>query len=120
MDRSCASEPEHSTAMRTAGSAAFELLLSAAAGERSKSASAPPARSVVFEAPLLRQPQNGCRAGSEPKAHPAHDAVIRKNLISPTISPFRDQQITASLKRVVRVIDALGFVISVINRSRPH
>src|SRR5881275_1523327 len=74
MDRSCASEPEHSTAMRTAGSAAFELLLSAAAGERSKSASAPPARSVVFEAPLLRQPQNGCRAGSEPQAHPAPDA----------------------------------------------
>src|SRR5437763_8314865 len=74
MDRSCASEPEHSTAMRTAGSAAFELLLSAAAGECSKSASAPPARSVVFEAPLLRQPQNGCRAGSEPQAHPAPDA----------------------------------------------
>src|SRR4051794_34421803 len=74
MDRSCASEPDHSTAMRTAGSAAFELLLSAAAGERSKSGSAPPARSVVFEAPLLRQPQNGCRAGSEPKAHPAPDA----------------------------------------------
>src|SRR4051794_13813489 len=63
MDRSCASEPEHSTAMRTAGSAAFELLLSAATGERSKSASAPPTRSVVFEAPLLRQPQNGCRTG---------------------------------------------------------
>src|SRR3954447_1709377 len=67
MDRSCASEPDHSTAMRTAGSAAFELLLSAAAGERSKSGSAPPTRSVVFEAPLLRQPQDGCRAGSEPK-----------------------------------------------------
>src|SRR3954454_24602148 len=74
MDRSCASEPEHSTAMRTAGSAAFELLLSAAAGERSKSGSAPPTRSVVFEAPLLRQPQNGCRTGSEPQAHPAPDA----------------------------------------------
>jgi len=77
MDRSCASEPDHSTAMRTAGSAAFELLLSAAAGERSQSGSAPPARSVVCEAPLFRQPQNGCRAGSEPQAHPAPDAYPR-------------------------------------------
>src|SRR3954454_15102384 len=74
MDRSCASEPDHSTAMRTAGSAAFELLLSAPAGERRKSAFAPPAGPVVSQTPVLRQPQNGHRTGSEPQAHPASDA----------------------------------------------
>src|SRR6266566_182462 len=74
MDRSCASRPDHSTAMRTAGSAAFELLLSAAAGEHRKSASAPQAGPVVSEPSVLRQPQNGCRAGSEPQAHPASNA----------------------------------------------
>src|SRR5260370_35936756 len=74
MDRSCASRPDHSTAMRNAGSAAFELLLSAAAGEHRKSASAPQAGPVVSETSVLRQPQNGCRAGSEPQARPASNA----------------------------------------------
>src|SRR3954453_2968212 len=74
MDRSCTPEPNHSTAMRTVGSAALELLLSAAAGERRKSASAPPAGPVVSEAPVLWQPQNGCRAGSKPQENPTPDA----------------------------------------------
>src|SRR5947199_144545 len=74
MDRSCTSEPNHSTAMRTVGSAALELLLSAAAGERRKPASASSAGPVVSEAPVLRQPQNGCRAGSKPQENPAPDA----------------------------------------------
>ena len=53
MDRSVSSKPDHSTAMRFTGSAAFELLLSATTGEHTKSASAPPARSVVFETPVF-------------------------------------------------------------------
>src|SRR5438067_13081031 len=73
MDRSCTSEPNHSTAMRTVGSAALELLLSAAAGERRKPASASSAGPVVSEAPVLRQPQNGFRAGSKPQENPAPD-----------------------------------------------
>src|ERR1700694_4427214 len=74
MDRSPSSASQRPTAMRTAGSAALDLLLSAAAGERGEPASAPPARPVVLETPVLRQPQNGRRTGSEPQAHPAADA----------------------------------------------
>src|SRR5687767_2270114 len=74
MDRSSTSVPDHPTAVRTAGSAALELLLPAAAGERREPAPAPQARPVVLEAPVLRQPQDGRRAGSEPQTHPAADA----------------------------------------------
>src|ERR1700682_4794292 len=74
MDGSRSSAPQHSTAVRTAGSAALDLLPPAAAGERGESASAPPARPVVPEAPVLRQPQNGRRAGGEPHTQPAPDA----------------------------------------------
>src|SRR6202171_5007822 len=74
MDRSPSSATQHPTAMRTAGRAAHTLLPPAAAGERGESASAPPARSVVPEAPVLRQPQDGRRPGSEPQTHPAPDA----------------------------------------------
>src|SRR6266404_6596713 len=74
MDRSRSSAPQHSTAVRTAGSAALNLLPPAAAGERGESKSAPPARPVVPEAPVLRQPQDGRRAGGEPQTHPAPDA----------------------------------------------
>src|ERR1700693_6076180 len=74
MDRSHSSAPEHPTAVRTAGSAALDLLLPAPAGERREPASAPPARPTVPEAAVLRQPQNGRRTGSEPQTHPAADA----------------------------------------------
>src|SRR5580658_8495747 len=74
MDRSKTSALEHSAAVRTAGSAALDLVLPAAAGERGEPASAPPARPVVSEASVFRQPQNGLRPGSEPQAHPATDA----------------------------------------------
>src|SRR5260370_30279542 len=70
MDRSHSSTPQHSTAVRTAGSAALDLLLPAAAGERGEPASAPPTRSALFEVPGLRQPQNGIRTGGEPQTHP--------------------------------------------------
>src|ERR1700674_5598162 len=74
MDRSPTSAPQHPTAMRTAGSAALDLLPPAAAGERGESASAPPARPVVPEAPVLRQPQDGRGVGGEPQTHAAPDA----------------------------------------------
>ena len=74
MDRSHSPTPQHSTAVRTAGSAALNLLLPAAAGECREPAPAPQARPVVLEAPVLRQPQNGRRTGSEPQAHPATNA----------------------------------------------
>src|SRR5712692_2929602 len=74
MDRSATSAPQHSAAVRTAGSAALDLLLPAAAGERREPAPAPPARPTVHEAPVLRQPQDGRRAGGEPQAHPATHA----------------------------------------------
>src|SRR6202521_358283 len=74
MDGSRSSTPQHPTAMRTAGSATLNLLPPAAAGERGESASAPPARPVVPEAPVLRQPQDGRGAGGEPQTHPAPNA----------------------------------------------
>src|SRR5260370_9006026 len=74
MDRSHSSTPQHSTAVRTAGSAALDLLLPAAAGERGEPASAPPTRPALSEVPVLRQPQNGIRTGGEPQTHPTADA----------------------------------------------
>src|SRR6266446_1599085 len=74
MDRCTASVPEHSTAVRTAGSAALDLLLPAAAGERREPASAPRTRRAVLEMPVLRKPQDGRRAGGEPQTRPAVDA----------------------------------------------
>src|ERR1700724_63515 len=74
MDRSHSSAPQHSTAVRTAGGAALDLLLPAAAGEHGEPAPAPPARPAVPEAAVFRKPQNGRRVGSEPQAHPTADA----------------------------------------------
>src|ERR1700722_8102998 len=74
MDRSPSSTPQHSTAVRTAGCAALDLLLSASGGESGESAAAPQARPVIPEASILRQPKNGLRTGGEPQAHPAPDA----------------------------------------------
>src|ERR1700733_16055551 len=74
MDRSHSPAPQHPTAVRTAGSAAFELLLPAAAGEPREPAAAPPPRPAVSEASVFRKPQNGRRVGGEPQAHPTADA----------------------------------------------
>src|SRR5580693_1617780 len=74
MDRSRSPAPQHSTAVRTAGGAALDLLPSAAAGERGEPAIAPPARPAVSEASLFRKPQNGRRIGGEPQTHPTADA----------------------------------------------
>src|SRR5712691_3605917 len=74
MDRSRSSATPCSTAVRTAGSATLDLLLPAAAGERREPASAPRTRRAVLEMPVLRQPQDGRRAGGEPQTRPAVDA----------------------------------------------
>src|ERR1043166_893441 len=74
MDRSYSSGPEHPTAVRTAGSAALDLLLPAASGKRGEPASASQARPALPEAAVLRQPQDGGRTGGESQAHPAAHA----------------------------------------------
>src|ERR1700693_603683 len=74
MDRSHSPAPQYPPAVRTAGSAALDLLLPAAAGERGKPAIAPPARPTVSEASVFRKPQNGRRVGGKPQAHPTTDA----------------------------------------------
>src|SRR5579864_2042046 len=74
MDRSYSSTPQHSTAVRTAGSAPLDLLLPAAAGKRREPVSTSPARPAVSEVALLREPQNGIRTGGEPQTHPTADA----------------------------------------------
>src|ERR1700745_3788280 len=74
MDRSHTPAPQHPTAVRTAGSAALDLLLPAATGERGEPATAPPTRPTVSEASVFRKPKNGRRAGGEPQAHPTADA----------------------------------------------
>src|SRR3954452_20168842 len=76
------------------------------AGERSKSASAPPTRPVVFETPVLQQPQDGCRAGSEPKAHPAPDVIlgIEAHYRKPNLSrPAPGHQVYPYLLRRVEI-----------------
>src|SRR4051794_1085411 len=74
MDRSQKSASQHSTAVRTAGSATLDILLPTASGERREPAVTSPARPTVHEAAILRQPQNGRRTRSEPQAHSAPHA----------------------------------------------
>src|SRR5271169_6464235 len=74
MDRPRPSAPQHSTAVRAAGSAALDLLLPATAGEQGEPASAPPARPAVLKMPVFREPQNGRRTGGESQTYPTTDA----------------------------------------------
>src|SRR5690349_7516181 len=77
MDRSATSRSERTTAMRTAGVAALDLLLPAAAGERGEPASAAQTRPVVHGVPVLRQPSHGRHPGGQPQANPAAHADFR-------------------------------------------
>ena len=74
MDRSATSVPQHSTAVRTTGSAALDLLLPAAAGDRGEPAPDAPARRAVPEMPVLREPQDGRRTGDQSQTRPTADA----------------------------------------------
>src|SRR5271163_5041112 len=74
MDRSHPSASQHSTAVRTAGSAALDLLLPADAGKRGEPAAIARARPVVPEVAVLRQPQDGHRVRNGPPSRAAADA----------------------------------------------
>src|SRR6202790_3586897 len=74
MDRSRPSAPQHSTAVRTAGSAALDLLLPAAAGERGELAAVARARRVVPEVAVLGQPKDGRRVRRGSPSCPPADA----------------------------------------------
>src|ERR1700733_12222463 len=74
MDRSPASAPQRATAVRSAGSAALDLLLPAAARERGELAVVARARRAVPEVAVLRQPQDGRRVRRGPPSRPAADA----------------------------------------------
>src|ERR1700730_9098088 len=87
MDRSHSSAPQHSTAVRTAGSAALDLLLPAAAGERGELAAVARARRVVPEAAVLWQPQDGRRVRRGPPPRPAADAHFGNRSSLPQTAP---------------------------------
>src|SRR5450432_1290683 len=74
MDRSRIFAAQHSAAVRTAGSAALHLLLSAAAGDRGEPAPDAPVRRVVPEMPVLREPQDGLRVGHQSQTRATADA----------------------------------------------
>src|SRR5580700_906085 len=74
MDRSRPSAPQYSSAVRTAGNAALDLLLPASAGERRKLAAVAHPRRVVPEVAVLWQPQNGRQVRRGPSPRPAADA----------------------------------------------
>src|SRR6266511_3114707 len=74
MDRSTTSAVDRSAAVRSARFAALDVLLPAPAGERGESAPAPEIGRTVPGVSVLRQPQDGGDAGSQPQAHPAADA----------------------------------------------
>src|ERR1700687_3433926 len=74
MDRSRPSAPQHSTAVRTAGSAALDLLLPADAGQCGELAAVARARRTVPEVAVLRQPQDGRRVRRGPPSRPTADA----------------------------------------------
>src|ERR1035438_2429172 len=77
MDRSAACISDHSAAVRTPRSAALDLVLPAATGERREPAPAPAAGRVVYGLPVFRQPPNGSHAQGEPQARPATDGHSR-------------------------------------------
>src|SRR5689334_4873647 len=89
MDRSTTSRSERPTAMRTAGVAALDLLLPAAAGEPGEPASATQTRRAVHGVAVLRQPSHGRRAGGESQANPAAhaDSGNRSSLSETELKP---------------------------------
>src|SRR5271154_1263805 len=74
MDRSHASAAQRPTAVRIAGCAALDLLLSATTRERGEPAADAPARPVVHEAPVFRQPEDGRRTGDQSQTRATADA----------------------------------------------
>src|SRR5215510_444376 len=89
MDRSTTSRSERAAAMRTAGVAALDLLLPAAAGECGEPSSAAQARRAVPGVPVLRQPSNGRHAGGQSQTDPAAhgDCGNRSSLSETELEP---------------------------------
>src|SRR5215217_4119683 len=87
MDRSTTSAAERATAMRIAGAATLDVLLSATGGDRGKPAAAPATRRAVSGASVLRQPTHGRDAGRESQARPAADAHCRDRGHLPKAQP---------------------------------
>src|SRR5436190_9185975 len=77
MDRSASFRAQRPTAVRTARSAAFDLLLPAAAGECGEPAADAAAGRTVSELPVLRQSPDGGHTGGEPQTHAAPDGDSR-------------------------------------------
>src|SRR5215831_3790601 len=77
MDRSAKSRSECTAAMPTAGLAALDVLLPAAAGDSGEPASATPTRRVVPGMPVLRQPSHGRYAKGQSQTDPAAHADSR-------------------------------------------
>src|SRR5271167_3956107 len=105
MDRSYPSAAHRPTAVRTAGRAAFDLLLSAAAGKRGEPAPDAPARPVVHEAPVFRQPENGRRVGDQSQtratanAHSGHRSPLRQTPLEPSGGGSRNLSVPAARRR---------------------
>src|SRR5271157_3584494 len=89
MDRSATSRSERPAAMRTAGVAALDLLLPAAAGERGEPASATQTRRAVHGVAVLRQPSHGRHAAGQSQTNPAAhaDSGNRSSLSETQLEP---------------------------------
>jgi hypothetical protein len=74
MDRSARSRTERPTAVRTARTAAFGVLLPAVAGECGEPVADAAARRTLSGMPVLRQSADGGHAGGKPQTHAAPDA----------------------------------------------
>src|ERR1035437_9778566 len=102
MDRSHSPAPHRPAAVRAAGSAALDLLLSAAAGEHGEPASAPPARPTLHEAPGLREPQDGRRVGHQSQtratadAHSGHRSPLSQTELEPPGTGSPDLPVSAA------------------------
>src|SRR5450432_2831207 len=105
MDRSYPSAADRPTAVRTAGSAALDLLLSAAAGKRGDPAPDAPARPVVHEAPIFRQPENGRRTGDQSQtratadADSGHRSPLSQTELEPSGTGSRNLSVPAARRR---------------------
>src|ERR1017187_1562225 len=102
MDRSHPCAAHRATAVRTVGSAALDLLLSAAAGEHGEPASAPPARPTLHEAPVLQEPQDGRRVGDQSQtratadAHSGHRSPLSQTELEPPGTGSPDLPVSAA------------------------
>src|ERR1700680_953155 len=102
MDRSTTSAAHRATAVRTAGSAALDLLLPAAARERREPAPDAAARRAVPEMPVLREPQDGRRVGDQSQtgatadAHSGNRSALPQTQLEPSSAGSRNLSVPAA------------------------